>query len=189
MLNSVAQNKLIASARMPALALPKNVEWFWLSFSKFRCDWENFFEYHVSTDKEEAWILDFLTKEIEPFFLDRMICYKRYFLQAVWEYKSKQNTDWRSIIFIIFQRKIFIPLKAPKIQDLQLEEGQDLIQKNNSGINLILRWINFCFRNFFQVLKDKKKKIFCYFFHNNFSKFFFHSKIDLKWLWKGFQDF
>jgi len=73
------------------MASPKNIpDWFWFFlFESFDGDPENFFKYYISSGKEGIWTLDFPTKEIELFFLNRMICYKRYFLQERREYQSK----------------------------------------------------------------------------------------------------
>ena len=75
------------------------------------------------------------------------------------EYQWKQNIDWNKIFLINFQKlskEDFIPLKTQKIQDFQLEEEQDLIQKNIIRAGISFWDEEFYFRMFLlQVLKDK----------------------------------
>ena len=62
---------------------------------KFQCETGNFFEYEISSDKKGVWVLDFLTKGTERFFLNRMICNKGYFWQVLREYRPNQNPNWK----------------------------------------------------------------------------------------------
>ena len=71
------------------------------------------------------------------------------------KYRLKQD------FFISFQRKIIFPRRLKKKVDFQLEKGQNLIQKNNSDRNMILKSRSLSQNIFFPNFHDKKlrKKI------------------------------
>ena len=102
-----------------------------------RRDIGKFFESSVPNDKEGAWTLDFLTREIEFFFLNRMICYKRCFWQIMRESQSKLNTGWNKDFFISFLKKFYSLEGSKKFRISTWGRTRFNSGKNNSGRNRI----------------------------------------------------